>query len=293
MFSRHREIFRRPIVDAGAARPPPHTTGTPPSPPAAVVPDRHPHCSAADLVAQDVLVDVMKIGATLARPSNGAQRTALTSLRAGAVEHAFRWLRRFRPARERVTLGEFNDRVEREHVARYRLAAEFCRGRRVADIACGTGYGTRLLATVAASVDAYDKEPLCGNRLIDLEREGWGETYDVIVSLETIEHLANPAFFLENARRTTKQLIVSTPIGEFRGYNPHHKQVWTLAEFQALIESRFSCDYYVQDGETIHRQLDGRERFVIAVGTPRVAASSRVAAPRLDAPFPSEPKRTP
>ena len=33
-----------------------------------------------------------------------------------------------------------------EHVARYRLAAQFVPGRRVLDAGCGEGYGTDLLA---------------------------------------------------------------------------------------------------------------------------------------------------
>ena len=185
------------------------------------------------------------------------------------IEHVLLFLRRFKPVRERVTLGEYNDRVEREHVARYRLATRFCSGKRVADMACGTGYGTKILAEVAASVDGYDKEPLCGNRIIDLEHESWPEHYDVIVSFETIEHLGNPEFFLRNAQRTAKLLVVSTPVGEFRGYNPYHKQVWSLREFQECVGKYFRCEYYFQDAERIQDRPAGRVRFVVAVGTPK------------------------
>jgi SAM-dependent methyltransferase len=188
--------------------------------------------------------------------------------RVDALEAVFRFLRRFRPVRERVTIGEYDDHVEREHLARYRFAARFCAAKRVADIACGTGYGTAILGGVAASVDAYDREPLCGNRIIDLEKDAWADRYDVIVSFETIEHLANPEFFLANARRTTNLLIVSTPIGEFKGYNPHHKQVWTLPEFQRFIAPYFRCDYYFQDAEQIADRPAARVRFLVAVGTP-------------------------
>lgn len=184
------------------------------------------------------------------------------------LEQTFLFLRRFKPARERVTLGELNDRVEREHVARYEFAKQFCTGKTVADIACGTGYGTAILRQVAASVDGYDKELLCGNRTIDLEKESWGTPYDVIVSFETIEHLANPEFFLGNARRTTQLLVVSSPIGEFRGYNPHHKQVWDLPQFQALLEKHFRCSYFFQEAENIQATPFAKTRFVIAVGTP-------------------------
>ncbi len=189
-------------------------------------------------------------------------------LRDTLLEQIFLFLRRIKPVRERVTLGEHNDRVEREHVARYNFAKRFCRGKTVADIACGTGYGMAMLREVAAAVDGYDKEPLCGNRVIDLEKERWEKNYDVVVSFETIEHLANPEFFLENARRTAKRLLVSSPIGEFRGYNPHHKQVWNYSGFKALLERHFRCTFYYQNAEGIHDKPVSRIRFVVAVCTP-------------------------
>src|SRR5258708_39001611 len=164
--------------------------------------------------------------------------TSLRRLRNKVLEKLFLLLRRFKPVRERVAIGEYNDHVEREHLARYEFARRFCEGKMVADIACGTGYGSEILRRVAREVHGFDKENLCGNRLIDLEKERWNGNYDAIVSFETIEHLANPDFFLQNSRQTTKVLVVSTPIGEFRGYNPHHKQVWTLEIGRASCRER-------------------------------------------------------
>jgi SAM-dependent methyltransferase len=201
-------------------------------------------------------------------PMREAVRDALWRLPPDIRERSFRMLRRFRPVRERVTIGEYEDHVEREHVARYRFASAFCAGKRVADIACGTGYGMKILAESAASVDGYDRAPLCGNRVINLDNERWDETYDVIVSFETIEHLSDPAFFLESANRTAGRLIVSTPVGEFKGYNPHHKQVWSLSEFKRLVERYFHCDWYFQAAEQIQSRAVAPVRFVIAVGTP-------------------------
>src|SRR5207248_1181337 len=108
----------------------------------------------------------------------------LTGLKEGMLESTFRFLRRFKPVRERVTLGEFNDHVEREHVARYQFAKQFCAGKTVADIACGTGYGMQILSTVSSCVDGYDKQLLCGNQVIDLDSENWAKPYNVIVSFE-------------------------------------------------------------------------------------------------------------
>src|SRR5580704_19787133 len=196
-------------------------------------------------------------------------RSALLRICDSLIEKTFLVLRKFKPARERVTIGEFNDDVVHEHLARYNFALRYCERKKVADIACGTGYGAELLRSVARSVDCFDKEALCGNRTIDLEKESWQDCYDVIVSFETIEHLANPEFFLTGAHRTTKLLIVSTPIGEFKGYNPHHKQVWTLSEFRAFVERYFECEYYFQKGPEILDSPPDTIRFVIAVGVPK------------------------
>lgn len=190
----------------------------------------------------------------------------------GLLERAFRLIRKVKPVRERVTLGEFNDHVEREHVARYEFAKGYCQGKKVADMACGTGYGSELLRSVALSVDSYDKDSLCGNRIVDLNRDSWTDHYDVIVSFETIEHLQRPEFFLKNVHATCDLFVVSTPIGEFRGYNPHHEQVWSLKEFQAMLSPLFKARFYSQDGEKISADPGAKCSFVVAVCEPiRVA----------------------
>lgn len=202
----------------------------------------------------------------MSRPLSGD--SSLVRFRNSLVERTFLLLRRIKPVRERVTLGERRDHVEREHVARYNFAKQFCAGKTVADIACGTGYGMTILSEVAAVVEGYDKQSLCGNRIIDLEKEGWERHYDVIVSFETIEHLANPDFFLANVRKTATLLVVSSPIGEFRGYNPHHKQVWDFSQFRNLLEQYFQCSYYYQNAEDIHDRPVSPIRFAVAVATP-------------------------
>jgi 2-polyprenyl-3-methyl-5-hydroxy-6-metoxy-1,4-benzoquinol methylase len=191
------------------------------------------------------------------------------ALAATITEKALRILRKIKPVRERVTLGEFDDRVEREHLARYRFACRYCEGKTVADMACGTGYGSEALRAAAASVVSYDREPLCGNRILDFDRQSWPEKYDVIVSFETIEHLENPDFFLRNVHASCGLFVVSSPIGEMRGYNPHHKQVWTLEEFQAKVERWFECKYFAQKDEVISDRPGFRCRFVVAVCKPK------------------------
>ena len=46
--------------------------------------------------------------------------------------------------------------IQHEHYHRYLFAADFCRGRRVLDIACGEGYGCSILGQVAEHVVGVD-----------------------------------------------------------------------------------------------------------------------------------------
>lgn len=139
-----------------------------------------------------------------------------------------------------------------EHIARHEFAIWFCVERRVADI---------------------DRESLCGNRLIDLEQESWNDRFDVIVSLETIGRLASPWLFPENARRTAGLLIISTPIGEFKGYNSHHKQVLRFPEFRFVLERYFQCNYYSHRETETHTDATRPIKVVNAIGTPRASES--------------------
>jgi len=105
--------------------------------------------------------------------------------------------------------------VIHEHVLQYQFAKKYSQDhniKSVADIASGTCYGMKILKEVVPVVDGYDKERLCDNYVIDLDKEYWNKQYDAIVSFETVEHLERPDFFLANAARSAPILIISTPV---------------------------------------------------------------------------------
>ena len=128
---------------------------------------------------------------------------------------------------ERYT-PDVGDQIQHEHFHRYLLALRFCAGQRVVDVACGEGYGAALLAQVADEVVGVDSSA----EAIEHASKTYGSTKlvfraadatsipvedgfaDVVVSFETIEHLADqPAFVAEVARilRPDGMLVLSTP----------------------------------------------------------------------------------
>jgi len=137
------------------------------------------------------------------------------------------------------------------HLAPYRWVRARAAGRTVLDAGCGEGYGTALVAEVAARVLGVDRQEAIaiaaashrGARLeyraLDLGRlDEICERFDVVASFQVIEHLPDPAAFLGAlARRVTAggELIVTTPnrlmtVSE----NPYHLREWTAPELLAL-----------------------------------------------------------
>src|SRR5258706_15489259 len=91
-----------------------------------------------------------------------------------------------------------------EHLHRYAIAMEKCRGKSVLDIASGEGYGSSLLATTALKVTGVDidaetvraaneKYTIKNNKLEFLQGSAdhipfATGIFDIVVSFETIEH---------------------------------------------------------------------------------------------------------
>ncbi len=150
------------------------------------------------------------------------------------------------------------------HLARYALACDLVRdGDRVLDIACGMGYGSRMLAlTSPASVvmgvdyDARALEYAHANYATPRTTFSRDDAHtlptipdasvDVIVSFETLEHLPEPTAFLARASHILRpggRLIVSVPNqwSDHTGTdpNPHHHHVYSIQRLTAELQSHF------------------------------------------------------
>jgi SAM-dependent methyltransferase len=146
----------------------------------------------------------------------------------------------------------------RRHLAVYEWIAERCAGLRVADLACGEGYGSDVLAGTAASVvgvdanpEAYEHARLRYRRAnLSFRRElveDFDQPCDAIVFLQTIEHVREPARLLERLAALARMSFVSTPNrltlappGASKSDNPWHLREYTLTEYRALLEPAFA-----------------------------------------------------
>src|SRR5205807_2945487 len=126
-------------------------------------------------------------------------------------------------------------------------------GSNVLDVACGTGYGARILLAAGArrvtSVDlsfhavqfgvrSYSIAGLVGDAHRLPFKDG---AFDGVVSLETLEHLASPEIFIGEIARVLRPLGVltlSTPnVHMSDGSNPYHLREFSLRELlEALIK---------------------------------------------------------
>ena len=164
----------------------------------------------------------------------------------------------------------------RRHLAVYEWIAARVHGMRVIDMACGEGYGSDALADVAAEVVGVDANPEAHEHArlryrrpnLRFERdlvETFSTPADVVVFLQTIEHLQDPVAVLEHFRSliagsqtewaakptgpargagtvfvSTPNVLTLAPAGAPRSDNPWHVHEYRSTEFEQLCRTTFS-----------------------------------------------------
>ena len=141
------------------------------------------------------------------------------------------------------------------HIERYRFAGKHLQPGVIADIACGLGYGSFLLANEfsnkIARIFAVDNN----ESAIEFARRKYFHPdisfinadaitfepeikLDSVVSLETIEHLEEPGIFIENISRhlvSGGRFIASVPVTPSMDANPYHLHDFMPNRFRKMF----------------------------------------------------------
>jgi SAM-dependent methyltransferase len=148
------------------------------------------------------------------------------------------------------------------HLCAYRFAGAYCSAKEVLDVGFGEGYGSHYLAQCAASVVGidYDQDIIrfaqgkyrSANlefRLGAPQDAGFGnKKFDVVCSFQVIEHINEPALFLNSIKRLMRddgRLILSTPNRLDASprspvpLNKFHVKEYLWAEFDGLLRGHF------------------------------------------------------
>ncbi|MDA8491737.1 class I SAM-dependent methyltransferase [Kluyvera sp. Awk 3] len=163
---------------------------------------------------------------------------------------------------ERLDLSQKPDHALEEatiHCARYANVLHLVKDKVVLDIACGEGYGSALLKKAGAkrvvaidiskdSIDRakhlfseFDVEYLAGDANTVAEICG-KEVFDIVISIETIEHIDTPEIFLTSIKSSAKKdavFYISCPNDHWYyptsdDSNPYHVRKYNFQEFTNL-----------------------------------------------------------
>lgn len=161
---------------------------------------------------------------------------------------------------ERIISGT-NNEFTSEHLHRYALALSFVKGKKVADIACGEGYGSNIMSNIASEVTGIDLD----KKTIDFAKKKYHKpnlkfiqsdcvalpfpdhSFDVVISFETIEHILKQSEMIKEIHRILAPdglLVISSPerkncMDVLQTPNSFHVKELYLQEFQELISQYF------------------------------------------------------
>jgi SAM-dependent methyltransferase len=178
------------------------------------------------------------------------------------------------------------------HVVRYALASQLVhKGDRVIDAACGLGYGSALVydCGLADSILAVDSSAFAveyGHAIFAERRPGLTfieddvhciaslpeRSADVVISFETLEHIADPHAFVAQAARVLApggRFICSVPnqwVDESgRDPNPYHLHVFDLPKLLGLFSDDFRIDRVIGQVAGGGMKHNGAARTIVDV----------------------------
>jgi SAM-dependent methyltransferase len=159
------------------------------------------------------------------------------------------------------------DEVTQEQIERlinrYYWAGQFCFGKEVVEVACGTGQGLGYLNNIARSFEAGDYS----GKIIEIARRHYGEripikqfdaqdmpyadqSKDVIILFEAIYYLPNAGAFVRECARVLRPagcVLISTANKDLYDFNPspHSNKYYGVVELGRLFSDHgFQTEFY-------------------------------------------------
>jgi SAM-dependent methyltransferase len=133
----------------------------------------------------------------------------------------------------------------------YRFATRFVEGKTALDVGCGLAKGLEILQGAAAKAEGIDLDPrlarsdvkICGIEDIP------DKSYDVVVSVEVIEHVEKDVEFVQHLGRVAREgVLVTTPNWTLtRCEWPYHVREYTPRQLYRLLSSIGQVSLYKGD----------------------------------------------
>ena len=152
-----------------------------------------------------------------------------------------------------------------EHLGRYYFASERLKNfKKVLDVACADGYGTKILSQRVANVDGIDRNEEylrvartkynsnnINYKCIDVDKKTITDTYDGIVCFETLEHVIYPEKLLKKIYNSLNEgglLLISVPNDKFeiiidgKNKDTYHLHIFSYNDLIKLFEK---CNFKI------------------------------------------------
>lgn len=145
----------------------------------------------------------------------------------------------------------------------------------ILDVGCGYGYVAWALKTLQFDITGIDisrKAIEFAKKTFDLpfhaiDIHKYKEKHDIIISIETIEHVNNPRKFIKDCLKVAPKLILTTPNPEY------HKKTWISEEppIHIACYTKKSFEYLAyQLNVSVEIEFDGANLIVIYETKPNI-----------------------
>lgn len=145
------------------------------------------------------------------------------------------------------------------HIATYEFALKYVKGKRVLDYGSGSGYGSKILSSMAdhvigvdiskEAVDYANNKHTSNNLIFKHVSEISNEKFDIITSFQVIEHVSNDFEYikkLSSLLKTDGYILISTPDKKDRLFNyiQNPWNIYHLKEYSKISLNNLLIKYF-------------------------------------------------